>query len=79
LRAPKRGAMVSEHEWIIVNLIQQYEMAHPYPGLAPFIYAADLVAYLRPWRCSSTGCSPAPPRTAFCTAGPISACVISFR
>lgn len=31
--------------WITVNLIQNYEMAHQYPGLAPFIYAAVLVAY----------------------------------
>ena len=31
--------------WITVNLIQHYEMAHQYSGLAPFIYAADLVGY----------------------------------
>lgn len=32
-------------KWITVNLIQHYEMAQQYPGLAPFIYVAQLVAY----------------------------------
>jgi hypothetical protein len=32
-------------KWITANLIQHFEMAHQYPGLAPFIYAPDLVAY----------------------------------
>jgi hypothetical protein len=32
-------------QWIPANLIQQYGMAQQYPGLAPVIYVAQLVAY----------------------------------
>jgi hypothetical protein len=32
-------------KWIAANLMQHYEMAHQYPGLAPFIYVPQLVAY----------------------------------
>lgn len=32
-------------KWISVNLMQHYDMAHNYPGLAVHIYAAQLVLY----------------------------------
>lgn len=35
----------SSAKWISVNLTQHYEMAQQYPGLAVFIYAAQLVLY----------------------------------
>lgn len=62
--------------WISANLTQHYEMAQQYPGLAIFIYAAQLVFYFIAMGCCSTGCYPPHPHTSSCMAGPILACAI---